>query len=77
MGLLSRTLGLPVTAPFSGTLWIARKLTEAAEQERSDPARLRRELAALEARLLAGEISEESYDAAEYDILTRLQAAGG
>lgn len=74
MGLLTRLLTLPVSLPVSSTLWIARKIAEAAETERNDPAALKRALGALEASLEAGEIGEAEYEAAEAEILGRLGA---
>lgn len=75
MGLLRSLLGLPVTAPVSGTLWVARKIQESAEAELNDPATLRKALADLEQQLLSGEITEEDYDDAETILLMRLKAA--
>lgn len=75
MGLLTSLLTLPVAGPMKGSLWIAKKIHEAADQELNDPAAIRRELAALESALLAGEISEDAYDEAELVLLTRLRDA--
>lgn len=75
MGLLRGLVTLPVSGPVKGTLWIAKKIHEAAEQEHNDPAALRAQLARLEGLLLAGEITEEAYDAAEQDLLLRLRNA--
>lgn len=76
MGLLSKVLFAPLTAPSAATLWLARKLTEAAEAERNDPATLRRALSEAEAALLDGTLSEEDYDAIETDILLRIRGLG-
>lgn len=76
MGLLRSILALPIKAPVSGPLWIARQIAEAAEKERNDPARLRAALREAEAALLAGDLSEEAYDAIEDDLLARLRGAG-
>lgn len=73
MGLLRTLVTLPVAGPLQGSLWIARKIHEAAEQELNDPAAIRRALARLEQQLLAGEISEEAYDTVELELLQRLQ----
>lgn len=77
MGLVSKLLTLPVSAPLKGSLWIGQKIHEAADQELHDPAALRSALSHLEKQLLAGEISEEEYDEAELVLLARLQAAAG
>ncbi|ODM43531.1 gas vesicle protein GvpG [Cereibacter johrii] len=75
MGLLTSLLTLPVRGPFDGTLWIAARIGEAAEQSWNDPAALRAALVEAERQLLAGELSEESYDAIELDLLERLKGA--
>mgnify|MGYP001798348370 CR=1 FL=1 len=73
MGLVARLVTLPVSAPIRGSLWLARKVHEAAAQEFYDPGAIRAKLARLEAQLLAGEISEDAYDAAELALLERLK----
>jgi hypothetical protein len=75
MGLLSKLLMGPVTAPFNGTLWVAGKIAEAAEAERNDKGTLRAALAEAERQLLDGTLSEEDYDAIEDDLLHRLRDA--
>ena len=75
MGLLRGLVTLPLSAPARGTLWLARKIHETAEAELNDPAAIRRELAQLEEALDAGEIDEDTYDAAEEVLLRRLTAA--
>ena len=72
MGLLRRLLFAPVTAPANTALWVAKKVHETAEAELNDPVAIRQALVDLEAQLLAGEIEEEAYDAAEDILLTRL-----
>lgn len=76
MGILTALLTLPVSGPARGTLWIAGQIRDAVNHELNDPAALRAALDALEEKLLAGEITEEAYEAAETDLLTRLQATG-
>lgn len=75
IGLLRKTLQLPVSGPAHGVVWIARQVAAAADAQRNDPAVLREALVAAEARLLAGELSEEEYDEIEDDLLARLRAA--
>lgn len=75
MGLLRTLVSLPVAGPVKGTLWLAGKVQEAAEQEFNNPGSIRKELVALESQLLAGEISEDAYDVAETALLIRLKAA--
>ncbi len=76
MGLLSRLLLLPVSAPLSGSLWIAQQITESVERERNSPAALRAALREAELRLIAGELSEEDYEVIETDLLVRMREAG-
>jgi hypothetical protein len=76
MGLLSSLLLLPVAAPLQGSLWVARQIAEGVDNERNSPAALRQALREAEARLIAGELSEEEYDLQETDLLERLRAAG-
>lgn len=75
MGLFRTLLTFPVSAPMQGSLWVARKLHEAAENEYHDAGAIRRQLADLENALLAGEISEDTYDEAEEHLLLRLRDA--
>ncbi|MGF1444953.1 MAG: gas vesicle protein GvpG [Pikeienuella sp.] len=72
--MLLRLLSLPVAAPISGALWLGRTIRDQAERELNDPARLRRELAALERALECGEIDEEAFEAREAELIARLMA---
>lgn len=74
MGLLSKLVMLPARGPFDGVAWLSRQIADAAEAELNDPNRLRAALAEAETRLLAGEISEETYDQIEEVILDRLRS---
>mgnify|MGYP001549047384 CR=1 FL=1 len=76
MSLIGKVATLPVAGPLGGALWLARKIHEAAERERRDPAAIRAALAALERRLEAGEIDEDAFEAAEERLLDLLEAAG-
>ncbi|MEO0915903.1 MAG: gas vesicle protein GvpG [Pseudomonadota bacterium] len=76
MGLLGTLMTLPVAGPLKGSLWVAKKIHETAENELNDPSAIRRALARLEEQLLAGEISEDDYDEAEMDLLLRLRKQG-
>ncbi len=75
--MLLRLLALPVALPISGSLWLARQVAEAADRERNDPARLRAELERLERELEAGTLDEAAFEAAEAELIDRLQAALG
>ncbi|WP_335934971.1 gas vesicle protein GvpG [Streptomyces sp. PTD5-9] len=71
MGLLTQLATLPL-APVRGAAWVIERVVEAAENEYYDTGPVERELAALERRLLAGEIDEETFDRREDELLDRL-----
>lgn len=77
MGALTRLLTLPVAGPLNGSLWLARKIHDAAQDEFHSPNAIRAELARLEAELIAGRLTEDAYDAAELVLLQRLRDASG
>ncbi|MFI1469312.1 gas vesicle protein GvpG [Streptomyces wuyuanensis] len=72
MGLLTQIVTLPL-APVRGVVWVMDRVLEAAEDEYYDPEPVQRELAELEARLLAGEIDEETFDRREDELLEKLE----
>ncbi|MEV5797936.1 gas vesicle protein GvpG [Streptomyces collinus] len=74
MGLISEVLLLPF-APVRGSAWAIRQVVQEAERIYYDPATVRAELARLEERLEAGEITEEEFDQAEDELLDRLENA--
>ncbi|CAL9367446.1 hypothetical protein SUDANB6_00790 [Streptomyces sp. enrichment culture] len=74
MGLISEVLLLPF-APVRGSAWAIRQVLREAERIHYDPATIRTELARLEERLEAGEISEEEFDRQEDELLDRLEIA--
>ena len=76
MGLLTTLLTLPL-APVRGTIWIAERVAEQAEQELGDEATIRRRLAELQMRYDTGEIDEREYVEAEDELLARLARARG
>lgn len=75
MGLLTTLLTLPVTGPINTAWWVAEKLHEQALAKLNDPAEIKREIAKLEARLDAGDITEEQFEEVELQLLTRLRDA--
>ena len=77
MGILGTLLAFPAKAPLSGVTWVASKLTEAAEAQFYDPEAIKGELARQEARLEAGEITEDEYEEVELDLLLRLKHGRG
>jgi hypothetical protein len=74
MGIISALVLLPL-APLRGTIWIAERLAEQAEQEVDPEAVTRRLLLEAEAALERGEISEADYDQIEDELLDRLDDA--
>ncbi|MFD7445448.1 gas vesicle protein GvpG [Streptomyces sp. NPDC059909] len=72
MGLLTQIVTLPL-APVRGAVWVVDRVLEAAENEYYDPEPVQRELAELEAQLLAGQIDEETFDRREDELLDRLE----
>ncbi|MET8811197.1 gas vesicle protein GvpG [Streptomyces sp. NPDC004549] len=72
MGLFTQIVTLPL-APVRGVGWVMERVLEAAENEYYDPAPVKRELAELERRLVAGEIDEETFDRREDELLDRLE----
>lgn len=72
MGLFTGLLLLPL-APLRGTIWIAERLMEYAEEELGDEAMARRLLAEAELAYEAGDLSEAEYEAVEDELLERLE----
>ncbi|MFE9022564.1 gas vesicle protein GvpG [Streptomyces sp. NPDC007808] len=72
MGLIGEVLLLPF-APVRGSAWVIRQVVQEAERLYYDPAAVRAELAALEEKLSAGEITEEEFDRQEDELLDRLE----
>ncbi len=72
MGLFTGLLLLPL-APLRGTIWVAERLMDYAEQELGDEAMARRLLAEAELAYEAGELSEAEYEAVEDELLERLE----
>jgi hypothetical protein len=72
VGLFTGLLLLPL-APLRGTIWIAERLMEYAEEELGDEAMARRLLAEAELAFEAGDLSEAEYEAVEDELLERLE----
>ncbi len=72
MSLLLKILTFPISGPIAGALWTAQKIAERAEEVYYDDAPLKAALMELELRLDLGEIDEETFEAEETEILTRL-----
>ncbi len=71
MGMFTGLLLLPL-APLRGTIWIAQRLTEYAQQELDDETTVRRLLVEAEIALESGELSEAEYEQIEEELLARL-----
>ena len=74
MGLITGLLTLPL-APVRGTVWLAERIQEQAENEFYDEDAIRAQLMEIEAARDAGEIDEEEATLAEDALLERLIAA--
>ena len=76
MGLISGLLTLPL-APVRGTVWLADRIAEQAENELYDESAIRSGLLELEQARESGELDEDEIDAAEDALLERLMAIRG
>jgi hypothetical protein len=72
MGLLSGLVLLPL-APLRGTIWIAERLAEYAEEQLDDERAVRRLLIDAEAALERGDLSEAEFDRIEDELLDRVE----
>jgi len=71
MDLVSELVVLPL-APLRALLAVARVLEEEAEQERHDPARVRREIEHIEEAQSSREISDQAAEEEKQDAVSRL-----
>ena len=76
MGLISGLLTLPL-APVRGTVWIAERVQEQAENELYDESAIRSGLLELEAAREAGDFDEDELAEAEDALIERLMAIRG
>jgi hypothetical protein len=76
MGLISGLLTLPL-APLRGTVWLAERIQEQAEEELYDESAIRAGLLELEAAREAGNVDEEELAAAEDALIERLMVIRG
>jgi hypothetical protein len=76
MGLISGLLTLPL-APVRGTVWLAERIQEQAEEELYDESAIRAGLLELEAAREAGDVDEEELAAAEDALIERLMVIRG
>jgi hypothetical protein len=71
MGLISGLLTLPL-APMRGTIWLAERIQEQAEEELYDESAIRAGLLELEEARQTGTVDEEELAAAEDALIERL-----
>ncbi|HKP90174.1 MAG TPA: gas vesicle protein GvpG [Thermoleophilaceae bacterium] len=76
MGLIGALLTLPL-APVRGTVWLAERVEEQAEDELYDESAIRTGLIELEAMRESGEVDEADIEAAESALLERLMVIRG
>jgi hypothetical protein len=76
MGLITGLLTLPL-APVRGTVWLAERIQEQAEEELYDESAIRQGLLDLDAARQAGTLDEEEIAAAEDALIERLMAIRG
>jgi hypothetical protein len=74
VGLITGLLTLPL-APVRGTVWLAERIQEQAEQELYDEDAIRAQLMELEEARQSGAYDEEEVAAAEDVLIERLMAA--
>jgi Gas vesicle protein G len=76
MGLISGLLTLPL-APVRGTVWLAERIQEQAEEELYDESAIRAGLLEIEAARQTGTMDEQELAAAEDALIERLMAIRG
>jgi hypothetical protein len=76
MGLITGLLTLPL-APVRGTVWIAERVQEQAEEELYDESAIRTALLELEAARETGELDEDELAEAEDALIERLMEIRG
>lgn len=60
-------------SPVKGVIWLAEKIKEAAEAEKSDGAKIQEELLSLQMKLELEEITEEEYQRRETELMERME----
>jgi hypothetical protein len=76
MGLISGLLTLPL-APVRGTVWLAERIQEQADEELYDESAIRAGLLEIEAARQTGTMDEQELAAAEDALIERLMAIRG
>jgi len=73
MGLFTGLLTLPL-APVRGTMWVAEKLYDAAEQEANPDVQFRARLETLQIAYELDELTDEEYEQAEQELVEQFEA---
>jgi|tagenome__1003787_1003787.scaffolds.fasta_scaffold20662971_2 hypothetical protein len=73
MGLFTGLLTLPL-APVRGTMWVAEKLYDAAEQEANPDVQFRARLETLQIAYELGEMTDDDYEHAEQELVEQFEA---
>ncbi|MBC7577755.1 gas vesicle protein GvpG [Tardiphaga sp.] len=73
--MLFKLLTLPISLPIDAVGWIGNKITEAAEQQLYDTEAIKRQLEALEERLVSEELTEVEFEELELMLINRLREA--
>lgn len=71
LGLLKEVVLLPA-APVRGTLWVAERVLDKAEEDYYDPGRIRREIEHVDELRRTGEISDDAAEEWEESLIERL-----
>ena len=73
--MIFKLLTFPVSGPIIGMKWVLQTLHSEAERQYYDEGAIRKEMADLESRLRAGQISDREFDRREEALFERLLAA--
>jgi hypothetical protein len=73
VGLFTGLLTLPL-APVRGTMWVAEKLYDAAEQEANPDVQFRVRLETLQIAYELGELTDDDYEQAEQELVAQFDA---
>jgi len=73
VGLLSKVLLFPVTAPVAGIRWSLGQVQKVVEEELTDDEPVKRELMELQMKLELGYIDDDEYVRREADLMVRLR----
>jgi Gas vesicle protein G len=75
MGILLDILTFPISGPINTVLWLAETIGDRADDEIYSPEKIRAQMTELELRFDMGELDEETFYAAEEELLARLRVS--